>query len=163
MLTQRIGQPQPWEMFQARRKSGTFALVGPEKCGGLPFARYNAVIEVGRSENASMVSKTATSRLAMVFPPAETEVPDPVNTTPFGDQRLKPDAPLLLINASQQITNAAAFDETHEFVFCRSRRSRRHFSSPPAPSRKGLTIWSPLKSFSLSVTTTQSLPPRRQR
>ena len=41
------------------------------------------VIEVGRSENASMVSKTATSRLAMVFPPAETEVPDPVNTTTF--------------------------------------------------------------------------------
>lgn len=47
------------------------------------LAVSNSITLSSRQSTASMVSKTATSRLAMVFPPAETEVPDPVNTTTF--------------------------------------------------------------------------------
>lgn len=40
-------------------------------------------IEAGTSDRASMVAKTAVSRFAIVLPPAETDVPDPVRTTRF--------------------------------------------------------------------------------
>jgi hypothetical protein len=98
-------------------------------------------IEAGTSGRASIVAKTAVSRFAIVLPPAETDVPDPVRTTrffhpqPFGDQSLETNAPLILVEAKQKIAGVAVFRQANELILDRYRPRSRYYPILPPPSR----------------------------